>query len=585
MKASQDFPAPRSLNQRLREFAEPGQLSGPLVHVRFLRNVTTESIDPFLTYHLGNRGLRVQVSHGDYDAMETEIFSGIVTTPGEPNVIVTALGLDRLRWGEGKGGFDGDAAFDYLAGWWERILETEGLVLAIHTFLPAWDSLGAEDPELLTLNGRIREWSATRSRVILTDFDALARNVGLANAREPRFWYLFQAPYQEAFLNAWAISLAAAIGHRLGKSKKLLLLDCDNTLWGGVVGEDGLDGIKLDEGTYPGRAWFDFQNQVCELVRRGVLVGLVSKNNEADVFEVFDQHPAMRLKREHLAGWRINLENKADNIRALAEELNLGLDSIVFIDDSPIILFLVVLKFELVGGFLPMVDVLPLPVDPWEITSVLGTYNGFPLRQASGEDARRTEMYREESRRRNAQSQFGSHEDYLRSLDLRVTVRLAGPEDLGRVTQLTQRTNQFNLATNRYQEEEIGRLLDSGDSMVLLLEVADRFGDYGKVGLVIASRAGEKAEIRDFMMSCRVLGRKVETAFLGTVLGLIYERWKVTETLASYVPTEKNAQTEDFYDRHGGEMTLGGGDVRKEYRFVREKPVEISGFVGTVKLA
>jgi predicted enzyme involved in methoxymalonyl-ACP biosynthesis len=121
--------------------------------------------------------------------------------------------------------------------------------------------------------------------------------------------------------------------------------------------------------------------------------------------------------------------------------------------------------------------------------------------------------------------------------------------------------------------------------MVLLLEVADRFGDYGKVGLVIASRAGEKAEIRDFMMSCRVLGRKVETAFLGTVLGLIYERWKVTETLASYVPTEKNAQTEDFYDRHGGEMILGGGDVGKEYRFVREKPVEISGFVGTINLA
>jgi FkbH-like protein len=578
MKASHDFPAPRSLNQRLREFAEPDRLPGPVVHLRFLRNVTTESIDPFLTYHLGNRGLRVQISHGDYDAMETEIFSGIVTTPGEPNVVVTALTLDRLRWGDGTGGFDGAAAFDYLVGWWERILATEGPVLAVHTFLPAWDSLGTEDPELLTLNRSIREWASAQPRVILSDFDSLARSVGLANARESRFWYLYQAPFQEGFLNAWAVSLAATIGHRLGKSKKLLLLDCDNTLWGGVVGEDGLEGIKLDESSYPGRAWFDFQNQVCELVRRGVLVGLVSKNNEADVFEVFDRHPAMRLKREHLAGWRINWENKADNIRALAEELNLGLDSIVFIDDSPH-------ECEWVAGSLPMVDVLPLPVDPWEIPSVLSGYNGFPLRAASGEDARRTEMYREESQRRAAQSQFGSQEDYLRSLDLKVTVRMAGAEDLGRVVQLTQRTNQFNLATNRYQEAEIMRLLDSGDSAVLLLEVADRFGDYGKVGLLVAGRAGERAEIRDFLMSCRVLGRRVETAFLATALGLLYERWKVTEVRAAYVPSEKNAQTEDFYDRHGGEILVAGTDGRKEYRFDREKPVEISGFVGTIIVA
>jgi len=578
MKASQDFPAPRALNQRLREFAEPGRLAGPLVHVRFLRNVTTETIDPFLTYHLGNRGLRVRISHGDYDAMETEIFSGIETTPGGTNVIVTALCLDRLRWGDGKGGFDGTAAFDYLAGWWERILATEGPFLAVHTFLPAWDSLGADDPELLTLNRSIREWASTQSRVILGDFDSLARTVGLANAREPRFWYLYQAPYQEAFLNAWAISLSADLGHRLGKSKKVLLLDCDNTLWGGVIGEDGLEGIKLDESTYPGRAWFDFQNQVCELVRRGVLVGLVSKNNEADVFDVFDRHPAMRLKREHLACWRINWENKADNIRSLAEELNLGLDSIVFIDDSPH-------ECEQVGGFLPMVDVLPLPGDPWEITSVLGRYNGFPLRQASGEDARRTEMYREESQRRAAQSQFASQEDYLRSLDLKVTVRVAGPEDLGRVAQLTQRTNQFNLATNRYQEAEIERLLDSETDLVLLLEVSDRFGDYGKVGLTIASREGDRAELRDFLMSCRVLGRRVETAFLATTLDLLFERWETPEVRAAYLPSEKNAQTADFYDRHGGEVISAGDGGRKEYRFVREMPVEISGFVGTISLA
>ena len=315
MNASQDFPDARSLNRRLREFAEPGRLSGPTVRIRFLRNVTTESIDPFLTYHMGNRGLRVTVSHGDFDSMETEILSGIATTPGESQLVVTALTLDRLRWGNGEGGFDGTTAFDYLAGWWERILETDGLVLAVHTFLPAWDSLGAEDPELLNLNGRVRDWTSTKPRVILTDFDLLARNVGWAHSRDPRFWYLYQAPYQEGFLNAWAVSLATAMGHRLGKSKKILLLDCDNTLWGGVVGEDGLEGIKLDASAYPGRAWFDFQSQVCELQRRGVLVGLVSKNNEADVFEVFDRHPAMRLKREHLASWRINWENKADNIR------------------------------------------------------------------------------------------------------------------------------------------------------------------------------------------------------------------------------------------------------------------------------
>lgn len=576
MHASRDFPAPRALNQRLRELAEPGRLSGSAVQVRFLRNVTTEPIDPFLTYHLGNRGVRVAIAHGDFDAMETEILAGVPLAPGIPNVVVTALVLDRLRWG--GGGFEGRAAFDYLAGWWERLLETEGLVLAVHTFLPSWDSLGPEDPELRLLNESVRGWAAGKPRVLLADFDLLAQETGRDHAREARFWYLYQAPYQEAFLNAWAVSLASAIGHRVGRSKKLLLLDCDNTLWGGVVGEAGVEGIQLDASAYPGRAWYDFQNQVRELNRRGVLVGLVSKNNEADVFEVFDRHPAMRLRREHLAGWRIDWGDKAENIRSLAGELNLGLDSVVFVDDSPH-------ECELVRGFLPMVEVLQVPPHPWEIPSLLSGYDGFPLRPVSGEDARRTEMYREESERRIARSRFASHEDYLRSLELRVRVRAAGPEDVARAAQLTQRTNQFNLATNRYQEDEIARFMESDGDLVLLLEVSDRFGDYGKVGVAIASREGGRARLRDFLMSCRVLGRRVETAFLASALGHVFERWEVGETLCSYVPTEKNGQTAEFFDRHGGVPAAPGEGGGKEYRFLREKPVEISGFVGTITLA
>lgn len=578
MIASRDFPRPRDLNQRLAEFEVPGRLDGPSVQVRFLRNVTTEAIDPFLTYHLGNRGVRTLIAHGDFDAVETEVISGVRVVPGITNVVVTALCLDRLRWGAAEAGFDGRAAFEFLAALWEKILETEGLVLSVHTFLPALDSLGAGDPELRSLNTSIREWAGRRSRVILCDFDSIALNVGGAQVREPRFWYLYQAPYQEEFLNAWAVCLASAIAHRVGRSKKLLLLDCDNTIWGGVVGEDGVEGIQLDAGSYPGRAWFDFQNQVLELNRRGVLVGLVSKNNEADVFEVFDRHPGMRLKRGHLAAWKINWENKADNIRSLVTGLGLGLDSVVFIDDSPH-------ECELVRGFLPMVEVLQLPADPWEITSLLANYDGFPLQAASKEDLRRTEMYREESARKVAQSQFGSHEDYLRSLDLRVLVRVACGDDVGRVAQLTQRTNQFNLATHRYQEEDIARLVGSGEDLVLLLEVADRFGDYGKVGAVIASREGDSVRLRDFMMSCRVLGRKVETAFLGTALGLAFERWNAAEARCAYVPTEKNVQTSDFYDRHGADLLEESAEGRKEYRFVREKPVEISGFIGTITVA
>lgn len=575
MIASSDFPRPRDLNQRLREFA--AREGGPEVRVRFLRNLTTESIDPFLTYHLGNRGVRLSVEHGDFDAVEAEVIAGVRLAAGIPNFVVTALCLDRLRWG-GTSGFDGAAAFGYLAALWEKILETDGLVLGVHTFLPAWDSLGAEDPELRVLNLRIRSWALGNPQVILSDFDSLAQTVGRGQVREPRFWYLYQAPYQEEFLNAWAISLAAAIGHRVGKSKKLLLLDCDNTIWGGVVGEDGIGGIQLDEGSYPGRAWHEFQNQVCELNRRGVLVGLVSKNNEADVFEVFDQHPGMRLRRDHLAAWRINWENKADNIRSLVTGLNLGLDSVVFIDDSPH-------ECEQVRGFLPMVDVLQLPADPWEITSLLAGYTGFPLQAASGEDLRRTGMYREESERRAAQSQFSSEEDYLRSLDLRVTIRAAGPEDVARVAQLTQRTNQFNLATNRYQESEIGKIVASESGLVLVLEVADRFGDYGKVGVVIAGREGGEIRLHDFMMSCRVLGRKVETAFLASALEIAFARWEGDEARCVYVPTEKNGQTADFFERHGGELLVESGAGRKEYRFDREKPVEISGFIGTISVA
>jgi len=327
------------------------------------------------------------------------------------------------------------------------------------------------------------------------------------------------------------------------KRKKCIVLDLDNTLWSGILGEDDADGIKMGE-DYPGNVYRFFQAYLLELSRIGIILALCSKNNEDEVFTVLDNHPDVLLKRDNFSAYRINWNNKADNIREIALELNIGLDSMVFIDDNPV-------ERELIRQALPEVSVPEFPVRPYlypvfikQLTDDF--FNTYALTQ---EDLVKTQQYKENAERAHYKNQFTDMDDYLRSLEIRLTIEKLNEFNKARFAQMTQKTNQFNLTTRRYTETEIQAFVDNG-ALVCGLRVEDRFGDNGLTGLIVVIIENETAFIDTLLLSCRILGRKIESVFVTFILMKLKEMC-IQQVRASYIKTTKNGQVEKFYDSIG----------------------------------
>ena len=343
------------------------------------------------------------------------------------------------------------------------------------------------------------------------------------------------------------------------KRKKCLVLDLDNTLWGGVLGEDGVDGIQLG-GDYPGKAYTYWQQALLQLSRTGVILTVCSKNNEADVLEAWDKNPFMVLKREHFSATRINWNDKASNIAAIADELNIGLDSMVFIDDNPT-------ERELVKQLLPQVEVPDFPEKPYQLMpffkQLVERY--FRIYTVTSEDLAKAEQYQANALRRAEQSRFADLDEYLYSLDIQIDVIPADEHNLPRIAQMTQKTNQFNLTTRRYTEADVQQRLDQG-WLVYCMRVSDRFGDSGITGTIFLKPFGDNGvNIDTLLLSCRILGKGIEDAFVKTVLNLLrLDGYR--ELTADYLPTAKNGQTADFYDRMGMACVGTGDDGAKHYQ-------------------
>lgn len=337
--------------------------------------------------------------------------------------------------------------------------------------------------------------------------------------------------------------------------KKCIVLDLDNTLWGGILGEDGIEGIKIG-GDYPGKAFLYFQEALAELSRQGIILAICSKNNEADVLEAWDKNPFIILKRELIAAYQINWDNKADNIQALARQLNIGLDSMVFIDDNPT-------ERHLVSQLLPMVAVPEFPAQPYELPrffhELVDRY--FRIYAITDEDRRKTAQYRANAAREQEKAQFADLTDYLRSLDIHLDIMPMDAFNLQRIAQMTQKTNQFNLTTRRYTDADLQRMASDG-CRIWCISVSDRFGDNGITGCIIVRNAGEgqgsdnraAADIDTLLLSCRILGKGIEQAFVKTILQTL-KHDGLKELTATYIPTAKNAQVAEFYDQCGFNLT------------------------------
>ena len=402
-----------------------------------------------------------------------------------------------------------------------------------------------------TWNNTAWDLAATKGNVQVIDFGTFL-SLYPANERiDWKYYFLSQTiinPRLAGDFRKWLEEQQRALAL---KRKKCLVLDLDNTLWGGVLGEEGIEGVQID-GDYPGKAYHYWQEGIMELERKGVILAICSKNNRSDVEALFAARE-MPLKLSDFACMRIDWNDKASNLKAIAEDLNIGLDSFVFVDDNPT-------ERELIRQQLPMVSVPEWPAQPYELPKFYAQLvkEYFSVYSLTDEDKRKTDQYRQNANRAQAQAQFTNMEDFLRSLEMRLAIAPATDITIPRIAQMTQKTNQFNLTTKRYAESDIRSLLDNG-AQIWTLAVADKFGDNGITGLIILKP--EKGWIIDTMlMSCRILGKGIEEAFFKNVIGRYNGELK-----ALYIPTAKNGQVAEFYEKMGLTVERTDNEGAKEY--------------------
>jgi FkbH-like protein len=327
--------------------------------------------------------------------------------------------------------------------------------------------------------------------------------------------------------------------------------DLDNTLWGGVIGEDGMTGIKLGP-EFPGAAYQNLQRAMLDLTRRGILLALCSKNNVEDAMEALENHPGMILRPKDFSAVRINWSDKSQNLREIASELNVGTDALAFLDDNPV-------EREQVRNALPEVTILDLRGDPLTYAAIVRDCPAFERLALSSEDQQRTTLYATQRERSQAEQSFQSKEDFFRYLEQEAEFAPVAPATLARVAQLTQKTNQFNLTTRRYSEQQIADMAARPGWHVLSIKVRDRFGDHGLVGVAITCDEADICEIETFLLSCRVIGRAVETALLSHLAQTAKARGR--QRLAGrFIPTKKNAPARDFYAQHGFQLLEENAD-------------------------
>lgn len=393
---------------------------------------------------------------------------------------------------------------------------------------------------LARLEERIVTDLADVSGVYVTKSAAVSATYPVPTYYDRRTDELAHVPFTPLFFTALGTFVARNIYAFLNAPRKVIVLDCDQTLWTGVCGEDGPHGVEIDG---PRRALQEF---IIAQHDAGMLICLCSKNNEKDVLEVFECHPEMPLKREHIVSWRVNWQAKSENLKALAEEFHVALDSFIFVDDDPV-------ECAEIQARCPEVLVLQLPRDVSNLPRFLEHVWAFDHLRITEEDEKRTALYRQQKQRQSFQTESLTLEDFLAGLDMRVQVTAMDASHLTRVAQLTQRTNQFNITTIRRSESDLGHLCQIGHGECLVVEVRDHFGDYGLVGVIIFTTEADAITVDTFLLSCRAMGRGVEHRMLSS-LGAIAQERHVPRVRVRYRPTAKNKPALDFLDSIGATL-------------------------------
>ena len=393
------------------------------------------------------------------------------------------------------------------------------------------------------------------SNIRIINLENILSDISIKAAVDMRYFYSSKALYTIEFYKHYVEHVTPILLSTVGKTKKALIFDCDNTLWKGILGEEGFDGIKMSANDKDGLPYHEVQNLALALSKKGVIVGLCSKNNSEDVEQVLLHHRDMVLSENNITIKKVNWIDKATNLKEIANELNIGTESIVYVDDSDF-------ETNYIKSIIPEITVIKVPEKKYEYPSLIR--NAFKYFYSSGEtreDYNKTEMYRHEYLRAKEKNSFSSIEEYLRSLNLNLNVYINDLSIIQRMAQLTQKTNQFNLTTQRYTEAQIKNLITSNNNLILAIDAKDRFGDSGITALSIIHLSGEMAGIDTFLMSCRILGRNIEFKFFDLIIEKI-KKLGIPQIKASYIKTIKNQQVEYFYENIGFSITNRTGNAK-----------------------
>jgi len=548
----------RAAVRMLERFSEPV----PHLRIAVLGSYTTELLRDYWTFHALVNGFKIDLHFAPYGQVIQELQSNSGLSEFKPDFtylllrwsdIVPALADSFHAWDEQERNkliqlFE-SALIELFTAAQETVSGTFVLSILPNFSLPGLglhDSM-AESPESVFLS-KLKQSVSTLLRerfpsIYFDDGEHLLCTLGSDGLFDKRLWYISRFPFSVKGANLFV--------HRLMRFRMLLrtpkvkciVLDCDNTLWGGIIGEDGMEGIHLGP-DYPGSCYVAFQRRLLDFLHRGFLLAICSKNNLNDVQQVIREHPHMVLREENLSAIRVNWNTKPDNLRSIADELRLGLDSFLFVDDSPH-------ECRIVGKFVPDVRVVKVPDKPLVIPTCLDHLQELEVLSFTAEDRDRSKMYGQNRQRMEMAIICRDVSEYLASLKMKMQIGLNGKEYLARLAQMTQKTNQFNLTTKRYSDKDIQSFIEDPDWLVVHFSLSDIFGDNGIVGLMLLSgMTASRVEIDTFLMSCRVIGRKAEEAFLYRTLELLRKLGKTTVT-ASYIPTAKNVLVKDFWDKQG----------------------------------
>jgi FkbH-like protein len=539
-----------------------GKPLNPLTPFRLavLSNSTIDLIVPALVASAARHGIALEVIQPSYDQVAQEALTpDSKVNSQKPDAVLFALDYRALPLKLSLGDSEASSAtvqgvIGYLKALSNGIKTNSNAVCIFQTFAPPVETLfGSLDravPGTLRsliggINRALTEF-VLGSGDVLFDVAGLAETVGLADWHDTQLWNLGKFSFSDELVPLYADHVARTVAAIRGKSRRVLILDLDNTVWGGVIGDDGLEGINIAQGDATGEAYLAVQRMALALRRRGVVLAVSSKNTDEVARTPFLKHPEMLLKLDHIAVFQANWNDKATNIVAIAEELSLGLESMVFLDDNP-------MERDIVRQMLPLVAVPELPAEPALYARTLAAAGYFEAIRFSKEDLTRADFYQDNSRRIVLQQQVGDLNSYLDSLEMEITFAPFDETGRTRIAQLISKSNQFNLTTRRYSEAEVAQIQQDPSCFSLQARLQDVFGDNGMISVIICRHVDrDTLEFDTWLMSCRVLGRRVEEVTLDEVISYAAQQG-YRKLIGRYIPTERNALVKDHYEKLGFE--------------------------------